>query len=99
MDSLSESLHDSSLSNGSLNVHHGCHNSMNSSNKSKRVRTSFKHQQLKTMKAYFAVNQNPDAKDLKGLAAKTGLTKRVLQVCNIHTPIIDDVLSFFYIIK
>ncbi|XP_053210763.1 uncharacterized membrane protein DDB_G0293934-like isoform X2 [Panonychus citri] len=51
-----------------------------SSSKSKRVRTSFKHAQLKTMKSYFSINQNPDAKDLKGLAAKTGLSKRVLQV-------------------
>ena len=48
--------------------------------KSKRVRTSFKHHQLRTMKAYFAMNHNPDAKDLKQLSQKTGLTKRVLQV-------------------
>ncbi|CAD5121365.1 DgyrCDS9888 [Dimorphilus gyrociliatus] len=46
----------------------------------KRVRTSFKHHQLRTMKSYFALNQNPDAKDLKQLSEKTGLTKRVLQV-------------------
>lgn len=32
------------------------------------------------MKSYFAINHNPDAKDLKQLAQKTGLTKRVLQV-------------------
>ena len=32
------------------------------------------------MKAYFSVNHNPDAKQLKQLAQKTGLTKRVLQV-------------------
>jgi len=32
------------------------------------------------MKNYFAINQNPDAKDLKQLAQKTGLSKRVLQV-------------------
>lgn len=32
------------------------------------------------MKSYFAINQNPDAKDLKQLAQKTGLSKRVLQV-------------------
>lgn len=32
------------------------------------------------MKSYFNVNQNPDAKDLKQLAQKTGLSKRVLQV-------------------
>lgn len=46
----------------------------------KRVRTSFKHQQLRVLKSYFALNQNPDAKDLKSLSQKTGLTKRVLQV-------------------
>ena len=46
----------------------------------KRVRTSFKHHQLKTMKMYFSYNHNPDAKDLKQLAQKTGLSKRVLQV-------------------
>ncbi|XP_036409965.1 LIM/homeobox protein Lhx9-like isoform X2 [Megalops cyprinoides] len=48
--------------------------------KTKRMRTSFKHNQLRTMKSYFAINHNPDAKDLKQLAQKTGLTKRVLQV-------------------
>ncbi|XP_029105440.1 LIM/homeobox protein Lhx2-like [Scleropages formosus] len=51
-----------------------------SGQKSKRMRTSFKHHQLRTMKSYFAINHNPDAKDLKQLAQKTGLTKRVLQV-------------------
>ncbi|KAL3989764.1 LIM domain family protein [Acanthocheilonema viteae] len=48
--------------------------------KSKRMRTSFKHHQLRTMKSYFNLNHNPDAKDLKQLAQRTGLTKRVLQV-------------------
>nr|XP_023696698.1 LIM/homeobox protein Lhx2-like [Paramormyrops kingsleyae] len=48
--------------------------------KAKRMRTSFKHHQLRTMKSYFSMNHNPDAKDLKQLAQKTGLTKRVLQV-------------------
>ncbi|KIH49359.1 homeobox domain protein [Ancylostoma duodenale] len=43
------------------------------------MRTSFKHHQLRTMKQYFNLNHNPDAKDLKQLAQKTGLTKRVLQ--------------------
>ena len=47
----------------------------------KRIRTSFKHHQLRILKSYFALNQNPDAKDLKQLAQKTALTKRVLQVC------------------
>uniref|UniRef100_A0A1I8FSV8 Homeobox domain-containing protein n=1 Tax=Macrostomum lignano TaxID=282301 RepID=A0A1I8FSV8_9PLAT len=45
----------------------------------KRVRTSFKHHQLRTMKSYFIINHNPDSKDLKQLAQKTGLSKRVLQ--------------------
>uniref|UniRef100_A0A7E4UM44 LIM/homeobox protein Lhx9 n=1 Tax=Panagrellus redivivus TaxID=6233 RepID=A0A7E4UM44_PANRE len=48
--------------------------------KTKRMRTSFKHHQLREMKRYFQLNHNPDAKDLKSLAQKTGLTKRVLQV-------------------
>nr|CAB3263427.1 LIM/homeobox protein Lhx9 [Phallusia mammillata] len=48
--------------------------------KSKRMRTSFKHHQLRSMKAYFNHNHNPDAKDLKQLSQETGLTKRVLQV-------------------
>ena len=48
--------------------------------RTKRMRTSFKHHQLRTMKSYFNLNQNPDAKDLKQLAQKTGLSKRVLQV-------------------
>jgi hypothetical protein len=52
------------------------------SGRGKRMRTSFKHHQLRTMKAYFMLNHNPDAKDLKQLAQKTGLTKRVLQAIN-----------------
>ena len=48
--------------------------------KKKRVRTSFKHQQLRIMKAHFQINQNPDSKDLKELSERTGLQKRVLQV-------------------
>jgi len=54
--------------------------SAQSQQRTKRMRTSFKHHQLRTMKSYFAINQNPDAKDLKQLAQKTGLSKRVLQV-------------------
>ena len=46
----------------------------------KRMRTSFKHHQIRTMKSYFSLNHNPDAKDLKQLAQKTGLNKRILQV-------------------
>lgn len=55
-------------------------NGVTSDGRPKRVRTSFKHHQLRAMKAYFAMNHNPDAKDLKQLSQKTGLTKRVLQV-------------------
>ncbi|KAH0814335.1 hypothetical protein GEV33_008456 [Tenebrio molitor] len=50
-----------------------------SNQRTKRMRTSFKHHQLRTMKSYFAINHNPDAKDLKQLSQKTGLPKRVLQ--------------------
>ena len=50
------------------------------SGRQKRMRTSFKHHQLRIMKSYFQLNHNPDAKDLKQLAQKTGLSKRVLQV-------------------
>ncbi|KAI1300180.1 LIM/homeobox protein Lhx2 [Halotydeus destructor] len=46
----------------------------------KRMRTSFKHHQLRQMKAYFVINHNPDSKELRSLATKTGLSKRVLQV-------------------
>ncbi|KAI8424224.1 hypothetical protein MSG28_002797 [Choristoneura fumiferana] len=53
--------------------------SLGSSSRTKRMRTSFKHHQLRTMKSYFAINHNPDAKDLKQLSQKTGLPKRVLQ--------------------
>ena len=48
--------------------------------KPKRMRTRFKCHQLKAMKAYFMINHNPDAKDIKQLSQETGLTKRVLQV-------------------
>ncbi|CAO4386330.1 unnamed protein product [Caenorhabditis nigoni] len=54
--------------------------SSNGHQRNKRMRTSFKHHQLRAMKSYFALNHNPDAKDLKQLAVKTNLTKRVLQV-------------------
>jgi len=46
----------------------------------KRLRTSFKQHQLRVLKNYFALNHNPDAKDLKQLSQKTGLGKRILQV-------------------
>ncbi|XP_076822556.1 LIM/homeobox protein Lhx9-like [Clavelina lepadiformis] len=48
--------------------------------KSKRMRTSFKHYQLRAMKEYFSQNRNPDAKDLQKLTETTSLPKRVLQV-------------------
>jgi LIM homeobox protein 2/9 len=54
--------------------------SLSAAARAKRMRTSFKHHQLRTMKSYFAINHNPDAKDLKNLSQKTGLPKRVLQV-------------------
>ena len=54
--------------------------SCNNQTRTKRMRTSFKHHQLRTMKSYLAINQKPDAKDQKQLAQKTGLSKRVLQV-------------------
>lgn len=54
--------------------------SLSGSSRTKRMRTSFKHHQLRAMKSYFAINHNPDAKDLKQLSQKTGLPKRVLQV-------------------
>lgn len=55
-------------------------NGGSSHQRTKRMRTSFKHHQLRTMKSYFHHNHNPDAKDLKQLSQKTGLPKRVLQV-------------------
>lgn len=58
----------------------GSGGSLSHHTRNKRMRTSFKHHQLRTMKSYFAINQNPDAKDLKQLSQKTGLSKRVLQV-------------------
>lgn len=72
---------------GGSGIGHG----MSAHSRSKRMRTSFKHHQLRTMKSYFAINQNPDAKDLKQLAQKTGLSKRVLQVCAAARPSGDDI--------
>ena len=48
--------------------------------KTKRARTSFKHHQLRIMKAHFQINQNPDSRELKMLSQKTCLDKKVLQV-------------------
>ncbi|VDK30131.1 unnamed protein product [Dibothriocephalus latus] len=53
---------------------------LNAMARQKRIRTSFKHSQLRAMKAFFAINHNPDGKDLKVLSERTGLSKRVLQV-------------------
>lgn len=63
------------------------------SQRQKRMRTSFKHHQLRIMKSYFGLNHNPDAKDLKQLAQKTGLSKRVLQVRQLTLT-----LTFYYVI-
>ena len=53
--------------------------------KAKRARTSFKHHQLRIMKAHFQINQNPDSRELKMLSQKTNLDKKVLQVrCPLH---------------
>ncbi|XP_020285222.1 LIM/homeobox protein Lhx9-like [Pseudomyrmex gracilis] len=73
---LSSSMESLAAYDGSV----GSPGPMHQSQRTKRMRTSFKHHQLRTMKNYFAINQNPDAKDLKQLAQKTGLSKRVLQV-------------------
>lgn len=64
----------SSSSSGTIN------NTNGNSNKKKRIRTSFKHTQLRIMRLHFQINQNPDSKDLKDLSERTGLQKRVLQV-------------------
>nr|XP_012135262.1 PREDICTED: LIM/homeobox protein Lhx9-like isoform X1 [Megachile rotundata] len=82
---VSELLHPTELSSSmeSLAAYEasvGSPGPVHQSQRTKRMRTSFKHHQLRTMKNYFAINQNPDAKDLKQLAQKTGLSKRVLQV-------------------
>lgn len=76
-------------SNGNTNNNNTSSNNNNNTSsvnnnvgRNKRLRTSFKHHQLKEMKKWFAQNQNPDAKDLKTLAHSTGLSKRVLQVSN-----------------
>jgi len=65
---------------GSHNNTTNPHQASSGVTRSKRMRTSFKHHQLKKMKAYFSINHNPDSKDLKGLSLETGLPKRVLQV-------------------
>ncbi|XP_008469237.1 protein apterous-like, partial [Diaphorina citri] len=74
---LSSSMESLSYESGAGNSSPG--SGVHSHQRTKRMRTSFKHHQLRTMKSYFNINQNPDAKDLKQLAQKTGLSKRVLQ--------------------
>lgn len=84
LSSMEGMVYDSSGTNGSASGGGGGGGSSSQQQqqqqRTKRMRTSFKHHQLRTMKSYFAINQNPDAKDLKQLAQKTGLSKRVLQV-------------------
>ncbi|XP_055949010.1 LIM/homeobox protein Lhx2-like [Argiope bruennichi] len=74
--------HQSPLQHGSSSLAVGSDSSTSSEHltRPKRMRTSFKHHQLRAMKSYFSINHNPDAKDLKQLSQKTGLSKRVLQV-------------------
>nr|XP_033493151.1 LIM/homeobox protein Lhx9-like [Epinephelus lanceolatus] len=48
--------------------------------RTKRIRTSFRSEQLRALESYFAQKHNPDGKDWTCLAHKTGLPKRVLQV-------------------
>lgn len=77
----------SDLNSEYLDLGFGRGGPMSAASRAKRMRTSFKHHQLRTMKSYFAINHNPDAKDLKQLSQKTGLPKRVLQVSVISFPI------------
>lgn len=58
----------------------GVSRSLSTPSKFRRLRTSFKQQQLRLMKTYFSLNHNPDSKAIKSLANKTGLDERVLQV-------------------
>lgn len=48
--------------------------------KPKRKRTSFSNQQLSTMRHYFSINPRPNNSELKIIAQKTRLEKKVLQV-------------------
>lgn len=76
-------MHFSDLNSEYLELGFGRGGPLSAASRAKRMRTSFKHHQLRTMKSYFAINHNPDAKDLKQLSQKTGLPKRVLQVSKI----------------
>ena len=66
---------------GGFPPHPGMEGSQMDHGKSKRARTSFKHHQLRIMRSHFQINQNPDSRELKMLSQKTGLDKKVLQVC------------------
>ncbi|KAM6973223.1 LIM/homeobox protein Lhx9-like [Aplochiton taeniatus] len=48
--------------------------------RTKRIRTCFRSEQLRTLESYFALKHNPDGKDWSCLSHRTGLPKRVLQV-------------------
>ena len=102
LSSMEGMVYDSSGTNGSASGGGGNggggggSSSQQQSQRTKRMRTSFKHHQLRTMKSYFAINQNPDAKDLKQLAQKTGLSKRVLQVTIQH---FAHSIFFFLLLK
>ncbi|CAH1647471.1 unnamed protein product [Spodoptera littoralis] len=54
---------------------------LGSSSRTKRMRTSFKHHQLRTMKSYFAINHNPDAKDLKQLIVAKETSLFANEIC------------------
>ena len=68
--------------------HPGMDGSQMDHGKSKRARTSFKHHQLRIMRSHFQINQNPDSRELKMLSQKTGLDKKVLQVCRCNLIVI-----------
>lgn len=81
-DDMEEESARRSSPHGFLEAANGCYpmGDHGGSSKTKRARTSFKHHQLRIMKGHFQVNQNPDSRELKMLAQKTGLDKKVLQV-------------------
>ncbi len=63
--------------------------------KAKRARTSFKHHQLRIMKAHFQINQNPDSRELKMLSQKTCLDKKVLQVRQYNSRLQTVITKYF----
>ena len=46
----------------------------------KRIRTTFKHHQLNFLRCSFALNQNPDPREMEQMAQKIGLVKRNIKV-------------------